>query len=352
MTDTDSQREEFTRVSQTGSANKLTQVGRDYIRNIQFNITTGNWLGVALLVVLPVLFLCAGVKTVEYVSHEVMSTLNRPGDSKLRQQLQSQLPPFWEVTTFEIKEEQNTGTQVEPSINTRFHAVARLKEDTFSDAGKINSVELARQQGVTFVRPSEKQGKTVDLFGISTSHLVSEEWKAVFRFNENPTLNLGTPRSSFGSRTIIVDSKEEQDFVAEVRTQIEAEKQNLISKVANGETLIGIETESSGTYPFKLHFSSFNKATGRWSGEIEWTTLQAIHKVEGTLSDITLTFKEVEFIKKGNAVLGADYSVSLDPQSKGKRLVGEWRNVVDLPLQGLFPMGGDFADVGKVQIDL
>jgi hypothetical protein len=60
----------------------------------------------------------------------------------------------------------------------------------------------------------------------------------------------------------------------------------------------------------------------------------------------------VEFIKKGNAVLGADYSVSLDPQSKGKRLVGEWRNVVDLPLQGLFPMGGDFADVGKVQIDL
>ena len=354
MKDDDSQREESTQISLTGSANKLIQVGRDYIRNVQFNFATGNFLGVALLVVPLVLFLYAGAKTVEYVSHEVMSALNRPGDSKLRQQLQSQLPPFWEVTTFEIKEEQNIGTQVEPSISTRFHAVARLKEDAFFDAGRINSVELERQQGVAFIRPSEKQGKTVDLFGVSTSHLASEAWKAVFHFDENPIPNLGVPRSSLGGRTVVVDSKEEQDFVAEVRAQIESEKQNLVSKVTKGATLLGesLEHEGKDTYPFKLHFSSFDKTSGRWSGEIEWPTQQAMLKVEGALSDTTLTFKEVQFIKKGNVDVGAEWSVSLDPESKGKRLVGGWRKVVDLPLQGLFPIGGDFADVGKVQIDL
>ena len=63
-----SQGEKSTQVSQNGSANKLIQVGRDYIRSIQFNFATENWLVVLLEVGLPVLFIGAGVKTIEYVS--------------------------------------------------------------------------------------------------------------------------------------------------------------------------------------------------------------------------------------------------------------------------------------------
>jgi hypothetical protein len=45
-------------------------------------------------------------------------------------------------------------------------------------------------------------------------------------------------------------------------------------------------------------------------GQIEWTSLNSINKIVGQLSGSRLTFKEVEYIKKGSAVLNGEYDAS------------------------------------------
>ena len=75
---------------------------------------------------------------------------------------------------------------------------------------------------------------------------------------------------------------------------------------------------------------------GVWAGEIEWTTLNSVNKVEGSLSGGRIIFKETDYIKKGRAILGSTYSLDLE---EGKpRLVGSgegsgrsWPVTIELP---------------------
>jgi hypothetical protein len=63
-------------VSQSGRAGKdLIQVGRDYVRNIQINFATGNWLMVAALVLPTIVIFYAGVRTVEYTVSKITTVL-------------------------------------------------------------------------------------------------------------------------------------------------------------------------------------------------------------------------------------------------------------------------------------
>jgi hypothetical protein len=143
-----------------------------------------------------------------------------PNNLEIQASLQNQLPSQWEISSLEIKERENTGNKVEPNVSARFQAVAKLKEDTFIDSGKLDSVDSDLQQEVTFVSKSENKGKTVDLYGTSNSRLVSEKWQTNFQFTSNPTTSAGSPRTSFGDRTILKDSKEQEEFVTKATLQM------------------------------------------------------------------------------------------------------------------------------------
>ena len=72
------------------------------------------------------------------------------------------------------------------------------------------------------------------------------------------------------------------------------------------------KSKNSGkTYPAILKIVSFNAATGSWEGELQWTSLRAVHKVVGQLSGSRMTFKETEYIKKGGANLDCEYDGSI-----------------------------------------
>jgi hypothetical protein len=90
-------------------------------------------------------------------------------------------------------------------------------------------------------------------------------------------------------------------------------------------------------------------ANGKWTGEIQWLTLNSINKVEGTLKGSRIWFKETGYIKKGNAILGCMYTLDLNEDEA--RLDGTWEDIsqkgevtIDLP------KGSDWSKKGGFEL--
>ncbi|MEQ8191535.1 MAG: hypothetical protein ABRQ39_26450 [Candidatus Eremiobacterota bacterium] len=84
--------------------------------------------------------------------------------------------------------------------------------------------------------------------------------------------------------------------------------------------------DTGGQWPFKIKFTYLNKSSGTFQGEIEWTSLNAIHKIEGTISGKKIYFKETEYIKQGGAYLNIVYDLQYDSGSNSVK--GTWYDPV------------------------
>ena len=83
-------------------------------------------------------------------------------------------------------------------------------------------------------------------------------------------------------------------------------------------------TASDGKNVWPFHVTKISMApAGEFEAQVEWQTLDAIHRIKGQFSDTKLFFKETEFIKEGNNVLGCEYTFT-DPREDG--LAGSYRN--------------------------
>jgi hypothetical protein len=60
---------------------------------------------------------------------------------------------------------------------------------------------------------------------------------------------------------------------------------------------------------------------GSLSGQIEWTTLNAIHLIKGSKTATGITFAETAYIKRGNALLGCKYYLN---SAGGNSFAGPW----------------------------
>ena len=73
-------------------------------------------------------------------------------------------------------------------------------------------------------------------------------------------------------------------------------------------------------WPFALRLR--REESGVIEGEIEWLTLGSLHRVEGSFQGDTLVFEEVEYLRRGEASIGPEYTFSL--ASDGS-LKGTWK---------------------------
>ena len=94
---------------------------------------------------------------------------------------------------------------------------------------------------------------------------------------------------------------------------------------ADKGTTKGEAREGNTIWPCVFIVTEFDPETGAFSGTIEWTSLNALHKIEGTLTDEALSFSETEFIRRGNAIKDVDYHFPRDAVGGGI-LKGTWRN--------------------------
>jgi hypothetical protein len=150
-----------------------------------------------------------------------------PDDGAIQKSLQSKLPSYWKVNSISLDNKENLGSQSDPSIQARFKAMLQLTEDTFNDVtpAKTESWSSASQNStpVIFLEVAERKGKVVELFGVALSERYTDSWKTGFQFDNNPTNNLGKPRSFFEGKTVLKNSPEEGAYKADLAKK-EAEK--------------------------------------------------------------------------------------------------------------------------------
>jgi hypothetical protein len=89
-----------------------------------------------------------------------------------------------------------------------------------------------------------------------------------------------------------------------------------------GTLLQGAAEGDGESWPFVVQITQYDPNTGTFEGRIEWTTLEAVHRIEGLLAGDTLIFQEVEYIQEGFALL--DCSYVFDLTEVDGQITGTW----------------------------
>ena len=118
----------------------------------------------------------------------------------------------------------------------------------------------------------------------------------------------------------VTEAEQRESEIAERQRK---EKENLVlSAFSYGSILKGEAGNGNDKWPFVLKIIIFNNSNNTWVGELTWSTLNAIHRVEGKVNGSSISFKETDFIKRGNAVIGCIYNLNLDDNEV--QLTGTW----------------------------
>ncbi|SCY56816.1 hypothetical protein [Desulfoluna spongiiphila] len=249
-----------------------------------------------------------------------------PSENEIEKTLAVHMPAFINIASFKIEASQDVGTEVDPLYQTRFRASLQINADTF--------LEQRDEGNVLFVLPVKKKGENIEVYGRAESKLYAGSWQNSLKLDGSPLRNIGVPLSMFNSPNIIIKgSPEEKEYKAEqqrlAEERIQAEKKRfdrrqkaVHSAFSDGSILKGEASSRKDNWPFILTIKSFDASDGKWAGEMKWITLNAVHKVEGTIIGTMIRFKETDFIKKGNAIIGCVYNLDMDDNEI--RLTGTW----------------------------
>ena len=120
------------------------------------------------------------------------------------------------------------------------------------------------------------------------------------------------PSSDKGTIRLTKRNNQPEPVIKGVASQPEIE----IKGVFPGQVFSGnaISSNSGKSWPVNLRFLSFEQSTGAVVGEIEWPSLNSVHRIEGifNLDDLNFSFKEVAYIKKGQAKLNCEYNTTIN----------------------------------------
>ena len=74
----------------------------------------------------------------------------------------------------------------------------------------------------------------------------------------------------------------------------------------------GVASKNGQSWPYKVRQVRMT-GPNSFTASIAWTNLGAVHQIKGVLKNSTLFFKETAYIKRGNALLGCEYTVPFRP---------------------------------------
>ena len=117
--------------------------------------------------------------------------------------------------------------------------------------------------------------------------------------------------------------------LAELRAQVgepqAATQQKTVAEHLAAGGFGGKAGDNSASWPFRAtNLKVMDNA--QFEAELEWVSLDAVHRIRGNFSERTLYFKEVEVIKAGNTVIGCEYTLDT---VKPDGMDGTWRNCDD-----------------------
>ncbi|KAF5063970.1 hypothetical protein DSECCO2_288980 [anaerobic digester metagenome] len=107
------------------------------------------------------------------------------------------------------------------------------------------------------------------------------------------------------------------ELIKKVNEEKAAPQNNFTGAVFTGKAK---SSKSGKSWTANVKIVSYNQSSGRVEGEIEWPSLNSVHKITGKLTDSHFTFKEVEYIRKGSANLNCQYTTTIS----GNKISGTW----------------------------
>lgn len=135
-----------------------------------------------------------------------------PSEKDISGALSKILPSKVTLKNLKVLAEENSGSSVEPLWRSRFSAVALIVDDLYvSDINKSVIIN-----GFTPIKQSNFSGDTVDVYGISTSRIFQNKWEVFFDFEGDPLGDLGMPKNSFPSESLVTGSSQEDKYLAEM----------------------------------------------------------------------------------------------------------------------------------------
>ena len=100
---------------------------------------------------------------------------------------------------------------------------------------------------------------------------------------------------------------------------------NWMDAFTGGKVLSGEARQGSKAWPCRIRMTNHSKSTGAFTGEVTWTSLNSIHRIQGKLSGSALSFTETEAIRAGGAHLHVSYTLTIS--TSGAR--GKWTDPSD-----------------------
>lgn len=89
-----------------------------------------------------------------------------------------------------------------------------------------------------------------------------------------------------------------------------------------GPTFRGNASGGNNHWPFVVYDINLGK-NGNFDAKLKWPTLNTIHKIDGIFLNGVIFFQEVEYIQKGDALIGCEFRVDVTRPVKGQA-EGKW----------------------------
>jgi serine/threonine protein kinase len=161
--------------------------------------------------------------------------------------------------------------------------------------------------------------------------------KPLFAFEQRQTQRVAVP-APIGCLLLVaglivglnvVTSTVDNASALKEQQEMNQRRDRLLAAINSGRTLTGQTREQAANYmgncmfhdgTSNLMFANLNKATGEVVGKIEWPKENAVSKIEGRVSNDSLTFTETESLR-GNIQIGTSYELKVKDDGT---LAGTW----------------------------
>ncbi len=124
-----------------------------------------------------------------------------------------------------------------------------------------------------------------------------------------------------------LEAFERQTEAERAQTEISSQQANELKRVFMQQSAFGVgfwqgdSSNARDSWPMRVRVVSFDGGTGKFTGTVEWASLGAVHRLDGTVVGTKVVFKEVGYVRRGNALLGCVYELEL---TVDRRLVGSF----------------------------
>jgi len=137
----------------------------------------------------------------------------------VKQQLQSELPEKWQVTSFKVEAEEETGSKVSPVWQYRFNADIAPQENMHHRIGRL--------QGTDILEVAQKKNEKFRVNGLANSALYNGQWQAAIDLNLEKEVSFGKSLSSFNASHVIRGSGDYKKLVKQAKEAQKIAEQQL-----------------------------------------------------------------------------------------------------------------------------